>query len=422
MSLFVNHLEVNRHQLLNAVLHHSATTPVNVVSGQIWFHPTDHVIRIRRGAVDATVWAGNALVNDVSGALAIGAQSANGQSTIGVIVDGTTIQSIGNTLRVREDGLQNAHINSTAGIAWSKLAHSTQGFVVLGRSVTGVGAIHEMVAAPNTVLGRDGSGNLGFQALSSNMIANGSISLNKLVDTTLPNQVLGKMGTAGAVGQVRVWVTGDPIIRDNDTLISSKAIMDYVDLSVSGLGRFAGGFNASTATEFPGDINTRAGDWWYVNVEGTVLGTIFRVNDMIFAKFPNPTKTNPAHYTFVESNKDVATNATGGWVTIASLDQLYGNVTGAVAINPDVMTAYMQQQNLSRTQTQFVGNGVATQFDLVHTFFASEPIVQVYEAAGLRRQVYASVSIVNATTVRVAFGFAPAMNEYRVVMNGTFRA
>ncbi|HEX6518274.1 MAG TPA: hypothetical protein VF049_22125 [Nocardioidaceae bacterium] len=64
---------------------------------------------------------------------------------------------------------------------------------------------------------------------------------------------------------------------------------------------------------------------------------------------------------------------------------------------------------------QDVGDGVALTYNVVHNFGTLDVMVQVFEKA-TNHNVLVDAHRVDANTVQVGFGLAPALNSYRVLV------
>lgn len=288
---------------------------------------------------------------------------------------------------------------------------------VFGRSVNVAGAMGSISAATNNrLLGRVAD-SISFVQVNNDMILDNTIAYNKLINTNGPNIVLGKMGALGTVGPITVIVSTDSTARNDNTLISAKAAMDYADSILTSVGTLQGGWMALGQTTFPGGATTKMGDYWFVTVAGTVLGVNFNVGDVIKANRASPTNTFPEHYIFLESNRDAATTVTPGWVRMAASADMTGLVGGAVAINPAILNSHLVSRNYAAVAQQLIGNAIATQFDIVHNFGTLGVMVQLYDVA-TGNMFLASVRTVDVNTVRVSFGRPPANNGVRVVIFG----
>lgn len=109
--------------------------------------------------------------------------SVDGALTLG---DSGTIASTqegdGVTLEVVDDSITDAKLRDATG------------FSVIGRAATGTGETADIVAGTDAVLGRDGSGDLGFAPVATGQIADEAVTFAKL-QTILGPQFLGNSDT-----------------------------------------------------------------------------------------------------------------------------------------------------------------------------------------------------------------------------------
>lgn len=459
---FINHLDVDQNQLLNAVLHNSIIDVATTLPGQIFYRIDTDTIRVRDAAELRSVLMTHRVLSG-SGITAT-ENVPQGTVTITSRVDEVSLGFTGlGVMQVRPEGISNSHIANNAAIAPSKIGGGAIGQIlvgnatgvwtpvamtgdvgigpsgatvigtarvafsmiangtacsIFGRSVNSTGVMGNISAAANNQLLARVSDALAFVPFSDALIPNNTIGHNKLVNTTLTNRVLGKMGVAGAVEQVRVWVSGETVVRDDATLLSSRATLDYVDALVTGTGRIQGAFDANAETQLPGGATIRRGDFWHVTVAGTVQTINLNIGDVIIAIQDNPTRTNIAHYIVLESNRSVATTTTHGWVRLATHTDMANRVIDAVVPNPhqlmEFLTTHMRYTGAFQT---LIGNGTATQIDVTHGLGSFNVAVRLYTAGGFN-EVFTTVSIITNNVIRLIFRRPPTVNEFSVVVIG----
>lgn len=86
------------------------------------------------------------------------------------------------------------------------------------------------------------------------------------------------------------------------------------------------------------------------------------------------------------------------------------------------LTLNSQLASLGNALTKFtapMGDGVATQFDIVHNIGTRGVVVSVFETASPYEVVYPdTVSHLTESTVRINFAAAPSLNQYTAVIIG----
>ena len=272
---FLTNLDLAKNQILNVALQNLATAPSSPVAGQIYFNTTD----VRIYFWDGTAWV------DVSGDLrsVIGGSgltatySADGDEvTLDVNVDSVGIEINADTLRLKDLGVKTAKIEDSA--------------------VTTV------------------------------KINNNAVTLAKFQQIAALKLLANVTGSAANVQEVDIKTVIDSTASDTN-LPTSKAVKDYVDTKVVGLGNLEGGWDASTGSfpvgSTPTGLNvsgsgTKAGDYWYVTVAGTVDGEPFNIGDVIVAKIASASTSSKTDWIRLESNRDQATETIMGVAAIAT--------------------------------------------------------------------------------------------------------
>jgi hypothetical protein len=65
-----------------------------------------------------------------------------------------------------------------------------------------------------------------------------------------------------------------------------------------------------------------------------------------------------------------------------------------------------------------IGNGTNTSYTVTHNLGTTDIDVNVFETGGSKRQVVTEVRIVDGNNITVIFAVAPAVNAYRVIVEG----
>ena len=298
---FLTSLDLAKNQILNVALQNLATAPSSPVAGQIYFNTADSRIYF---------WDGSAWV-DISGnikdiiagdGLSRSIDAAGDVYTLDVNVDNATIEINADTLRVKDLGIVTAKINDSA--------------------VTTV-----KINANAVTLAK-------IQQIGS---------LKVLANVT---------GSSADVQEVDIKTVIDGTAADTN-MPTSKAVKDYVDTKVVGLGNLEGGWDASSGSfpvgATPTGLNasgagTKAGDYWYVTVAGTVDSEPFNVGDVIVAKIAGASTSLKTDWIRLESNRDQASETVMGVAAIATQTE-----TNTGANDTDIVTP---QKLAGRTATE----------------------------------------------------------------------
>lgn len=106
---FLTNVDLNKNQLLNAVIQNLSSAPSSPVNGQIYFNTTDN----RLYYYDSTQWLDvSGDIRDVIGGYALLATTDNGVVTLDVQVDGVTMQISNDALLVKDGGITSVKLNN----------------------------------------------------------------------------------------------------------------------------------------------------------------------------------------------------------------------------------------------------------------------------------------------------------------------
>ena len=274
-------LDLGQNQIINVVIDKRATPPATGVQGQFYFNSTDNHLYKHNG----TTW------------ISIGSISvASENGSINVTQDADVYN-----LDINVD-------NATLEIASSGEVRIKDGGVV------------------------------------TNKLGDGSVTTIKVADNAITFAKIQDIPTMTIIGNLS-GNTGDPsaisVINDNtldganaSNLATAGAIKAYIDASVASLGTIQGGFNANTATQFPGTADTVAGDYWRVTTAGTVQGVSFQVGDIIMASVATPSPTDPNDWVFFEGNRDQASTTVLGLTMYATNAEVQAGTSNNKAVTP----------------------------------------------------------------------------------------
>lgn len=104
---FLVNLDLAKNQILNAAIQNLSSAPSSPVSGQIYYNTSDS----RMYFWDGTAWIDmSGDIRDVIGGAGLTAGTSNGVVTLDINVDGSTIEIVGDTLRVKDAGITTAKL------------------------------------------------------------------------------------------------------------------------------------------------------------------------------------------------------------------------------------------------------------------------------------------------------------------------
>jgi hypothetical protein len=392
---FLNKVDFGKNQIINVVLENAAAHPAAPKAGSFYYNTTEKVIYY----YDGTVWvslnnigAGDGLVETIVG----------GVKTLNVNVDNSTIEVVGDVVRLKDQGVSTAKLKD----------NNVTTIKILDKNIT-FAKMQDMVAM--TVLGAI---------------------------------------TAGRPQEIPILNEADFLSNSPSALASQQSIKTYVDSRVASLGNLIGPFDAAAATNLPGSGTTKKGDYWYATTAGTVQGIVFNIGDVIHANQAAPTVTNANHYFVLESNRSQATTTELGVIKLATTAMVDADVMtdGVTAVTPQLLEriqAKETKKGIAAIATQAeaiagtndtkmitplklkavldlksggmvanIGNGAAVSFDITHTLGTEDLQVQVKEIA-TGEYVYPNIKTDTAAKVNIQFGAdnVPTAAQYRVVIH-----
>lgn len=393
-----NNLDLLQNQIINVVLHSLAVPPSNPVNAQMYHNSGTSLIYYYRSSDSTWIPLGSGTIVGGDG---LDETTTGGITTLSVKVDGTTLEIVSDTVRVKDGGITAAKL-ATDSVTAVKILNQAVTFAKLQN-------INAM-----TVIGRTAAG------------AGVASEITLINDNTLATATGTNIATAGAV----------------------KA---YVDSLVGGIGSLVGAFNANTATNFPGTAVIKKGAYWYVSVAGTVQGTVFNVGDVLIANKDNPSTTSAADWIFLETNRDqatatvlglvmlatnaevqagtdankvvtpaslssrTATEARTGLIEIATQAETNAGTDDARAVTPLKMATYVASQISGGAFAATIGDGTATAFTVTHNLNSLDVVVEVRKVSDNSAVIVDNrASTVNA--VIVTFAKAPANASFRVII------
>jgi hypothetical protein len=392
--LIGNNIDLDQNQIINIVMEKLAAHPAGPVDGRYYYNTTEEAIYYRK----STAWVkiSNSAIEGLSEGAGIAVTSSGSSATISTKYDDVTVTVNGlGQLIVKDGGITTPKLNDLSVVA--------------------------------------------------SKIANQAITFTKIND--IPTMtVIGRVAAGTGVSSA-IQIISDLSSADNSTLATSGGIKAYIDSSIANIGTLMGSFNASTSTNLPGSSSTKKGDYWYVNVAGTVQGQILNIGDVIIANQANPTNTNPNHYVFLESNRDLATTTVIGLVRLATTAEiLSGTGQGVVtAEGLNQRTATESRTGLAQKasdaefsagteNTKFVtsaqvksvvnklgvfnatiGNGSATSFTITHGLNTKNVQAEVYRVSD-DLKVLTTIAASAVNSIVVSFSKPPASNAYRITI------
>mgnify|MGYP003638870744 CR=1 FL=1 len=270
---FLNSVDLNTSQLLNAVIQNVAADPSSVLQGQIIYRTDTNQLKVANGTGYV----------QVGGSFTIRAADSTSGSNDFVVTPGSTVSLAGGT-----------NMTVTRGGSGSENVFTVNTTATPDQTITLTGAV-------------TGTGTGSFVT-----------TLQQVVDTT--------KFVAAAITK-----SGEDFIANAlDTQIpTTKSVYNYVNEALTGTLVFKGGFNANTGVVSSGpnigdqmyttdqDLSITIGDYYVVTTAGDFFGdSSIPLTDgdqvIAIATVNQPTVIVKANFTVVQSDRDLATIATVG--------------------------------------------------------------------------------------------------------------
>jgi len=371
---FLNNLDLNGNQLLNARLQVLASDPGSAAAGDIIYNSTSNVLKFFNGttwvdpsAGSYTSWQLNTdsgsgtIVNasqvTLSGSGAINTVLSNPTGNIfgvGISIESATSTQKG-AIELFSDTVQTTAANSV-----TTTASRTYG-VQLNSSGQGVVNVPWSEGLTYTLPTSQPNANTGRITLTG---SDGSTDTVNFVGSTNETEVTQPTSGVIAIGLPNnVTLTGDLTVGGGDITLSGTgriqgidtvtagtdaANKTYVDNAIVGSLVFQGGYNAATNTpdlDSSPSSSIKKGWAYVVTVAGTFFTEAVEVGDFLFAQSDAPTTL--ADWTTVQNNIDIATLTNigiGNVIPSALADQLgisvvyNGSGTASLGLDIDGLT------------------------------------------------------------------------------------
>lgn len=368
-------IDVNKNQLLKAVLENAETHPTNPIEGQLYYNTSIANKGIWGYIGSAWVELSNIYDHPTYDALNPTLSGANVLATLEVDDKGHVIQASTRTLTLEDLGY-------TGDTDANSYTHPT-------------------------FTGND----LGPALSEAEVIS----------DVTVNNEghVTGFVTRELTPADIGAAVINDSVITSTSTW-SSKKIKDELDdinSVIAGSLVYQGGFNADTNTpDLESGIDIMQGYTYTVTTGGDFLGESVQVGDMIIAEVDSPETIDD--WTVVNKNiPDIvdATDEDKGIIRIATQSEVNSGTDNSTAVTPATLVSFVQAQFTSSGYGANIGDGTSTSFDISHGLGTQDVLISVFDDA-----TGDEVGVVKRRTtndsVRIIVNEPLTNNELRVVI------
>jgi hypothetical protein len=316
---FLNNLNINDNQLLNAKVQVASTAPT-AAKGQIYLDSTTNVNTFKYH--DGTQWIALKQLNiNNSTFINLANLSAAGSNVISLEASLNATGTPSSTTFLRGDNTWGTPIGALYTLP-----------VAAGGANSAVLNLTEQTLSTQIVSSVTLNGTSAGVKITESTGNNGSITIGLQDSITLAGELTVQgTGQSSFAGQVTI-----PAVPVANTDAASKA---YVDASTAGALVFQGGYDAATNTpnlDSPPTGTIKKGFMWTVTVDGTFFTEQVRVGDSLIAKIDTPTTL--ADWTTVQSNIDLATLTTVGLGNVnagSNIAVSYSNGTATVSTSFD---------------------------------------------------------------------------------------
>jgi hypothetical protein len=435
---FLNNLNINDNQLLNAKVQVASTAPT-AAKGQIYLDSTTSINRLKYH--DGTQWIGLKQIN-ISNSTFINLDdlSAPGSNILNIQASLNATGTPSSTTFLRGDNTWGTPIGALYTLP-----------VATGGSNSAVISLTEQTLTTQVVSNVTFNGTTNGVKITESTGNNGSITIGLQDSITLAG-ILTVQGTGQSSFAGQVTIPTTPVAA---TDAASKA---YVDASVAGGLIYQGGYDAATNTpnlDNPPTGTIKKGFAWTVTVDGVFFTEQVRVGDVLIAEIDTPTTL--ADWTTVQSNIDLATLTTvgignvnagdgigvtysNGTATVTNTDRgssqnIFKNIAvsgqstvvadsnndtvtlvagNAITITTNASTDEITIASTYTPDTTSYATTISNTGTVTHSLNTLDVMVQLYDTV-TNETVYADITRASVNTVTITFSVTPT-NPIRVLV------
>lgn len=396
-------IDLNKNELLNAVVQNLASAPGSPVEGLIYHNTTDHKTYYYNG----TAWV------DMAG----GAGSTNLDETL-------SATQVVITSDTGTDATIPAADTTNAGVM-TKAMFDKLGGIATGANV-GVVPNVAITGATKTKITYDAKGLVtsGADATQDDI---GDGTTNKQYSATDKSKLAGIEASADVTDATNVAAAGAEMTTNKSTDVTTdaasdtkypsvKAVKTYADslLGAADAMTFKGATDASTNPNYPAGTT---GDFYKVTVAGKIggaSGAVVQVGDAYLCTADNAGGTQAAvgsSWTIMQGNTEQASTTVLGTVILATQAETEAKSDTTKVVTPADLTSFTRKYATS------IGNTTLTTFTITHNLNTLDVEVTAFENSG-GAEVEVTVTHTDVNTVTIDTNVAPATNALRIVVIG----
>ncbi len=504
-----SHLDFQKtSQIINIKLHEVSSLPTGWAGGLVYL-TTDNKVYYFNGTAWIPINDTSGLITGVAGGTGITVSTVGGVATVTLVTDGSTLESVagaGGAARIKDAGVTAAKLASNsvetvkikdANVTAAKLAtDSVETVKIKDANVTAAKLASNSVETVKIKDANVTAAKLATDSVETVKIKDANVTADKLASNSVTTikvldknitfakiqdvptmTVIGRVaGSTGVSSAITILTDLNAVISAHDSLASAKAVKDYVDAVVGGLGSLQGGFDAAGATTFP--TGSKKGDYWYcTSAKSNLQGVSLNIGDVLISNKDNASGTVAADWIFLEVNRDQASTTVLGVVSLATAAEATAMASTTKALTPSNLasvkasaaevqagsidnkfvtpaglherTATETRMGIAEIATQAevnagtddarivtplklkvyaenlvsaygrylgdVGNGSATSIVVTHGLATRDVMVEVWDATSFET-VLCDVQRTSTTTVTLGFAVAPTASQYRVAI------